>query len=240
MDDREKMTKRIIFAVVAIALLLITVTFSTYAFFNYYRTGAKNNQLITGRIKLLFQDGVNNINLTNQFPIPDYEAVEMTNSGQEIAMTTFTVSGYAGGAIDLLYRVYAIEGEAVAGRNRMSDEHIKLYLTETHDLGTAIIGNGFGTAEDGWYGALASDGRGDTDTADGGEILMIQGQVGTEETTHNYTMRMWISDEVTISDTDEYATYCASEEECLGDRPVFSTMYYSLKLRVENYNPDGE
>ena len=51
--------------------------------------------------------------------------------------------------------------------------------------------------------------------------------------------RIVLSDTVTISDTDTNATYCASEEECSGTRNIFSDMYYSLKLRVENYDPDA-
>ena len=84
------------------------------------------------------------------------------------------------------------------------------------------------------YGALVSEGNEGVDTGSNGEVLLAMGQVGTENTIHSYTMRMWISDTVTISDTDSEATYCASEEECNDSRSLFSDMYYTLKLRVQN------
>lgn len=238
-EKDEQKTKKIVLLILAIFVMLAAVTLTTYAFFNYSRTGTENNQLITGRIKLLFEDGTNNINLTNQFPMSDAAAVATTSSGSEIVFTDFTVSGYAGASIDLYYEVYALAGEGVTGKTRMPDEHIKLYLTaSTNNYGTATVVNGFDTtnATAGTYGALISVGNDGTQTSAGGEVLLAQGQVGTENTIHTYTMRMWISDTVTISDTDSSATYCASTSECSGSRPIFSDMYYSLKLRVQNMN----
>lgn len=234
MEDKEKIGKKIIFTIIIIAILLLTVTFSTYAFFNYSRTGARNQRLVTGRIKLEFTEGTNNVNLSNQFPISDADAVAMTTAGSEVVITDFVVSGYAGGATTLRYQVSAIAGNTITGMNRMPDENIKLYLTvNTNSVGTAAIGNGYGTASGGVYGALASEGR-EVDTGSGGEIVLAQGQVATTDTTHNYTMRMWISDTVTISDTDSTKTYCASTAACNDSRTVYNTLYYSLRIRVSN------
>lgn len=241
MENKENTSKKIILSVVAIAVLLIMVTFTSFAFFNYYRTGAKNNSIVTGRIKLEFiTDDTNNINLTNQFPISDVEAIARTSADTEIVETQFKVTGYAGGSVSLEYSLSALAGDAVTGRKRMPDNHIKLYLQETHDAGTVTIANGFGTADatTKTYGAKASAGRGSTDTSSNGVIKLAEGSVGTTDTTHTYTLRMWISGDVTISDTDTTKDYCASTTQCSGDRNIFSTMYYSLKLRVENLPMD--
>ena len=231
-------TKKSILLVIAVFVVITLVMLTTYAFFTYSRTGAQNNQIITGRIKLLFEDGSNNVNLTNQFPMTDREAIAQTSSGTEIVLTDFTVSGYAGANTSLFYEVYALKGTAVTGKKRMPDNHIKLYLTvTTNNQGEANIVNGFSTqnATQGTYGALVSVGNEGVDTSLNGEVLLAQGQVGTENTEHNYTMRMWINNSVKISDTDTTAAYCASDE-CDDSRDVFSDMFYSLKLRVQNMN----
>jgi len=241
-EDKQSV-KKVVFSVFIVLLLALAVGLTTYAFFSYYRTGEKNNQLITGKIRLVFEEGENNIKLTNQFPIADSEAILMENNVKDVAVTNFAVSGYAGSSVNLYYQVKAIKGEEQTGGNRFPDEHIKLYLTyetnETDDTDTGLveIQNGFDTAnsETGKYGALASAG-GETDTNDGGEILLALGKVGVDNSIHSYTLRMWISDTVTISDTDNTKTYCAVADECVDSRNVFSTMYYSIKLKVENYN----
>ena len=244
-EENEQKVKKLILTITMVVLLILAVTLTTYAFFTYYRSGAKNNQLITGRIRLVFEDGENNINLTNQFPIADDEAILLKNSSNDVAITNFTISGYAGSSVALYYQIHALMGQEMTGYNRMPDNHIKLYLTyetnatDTTDAGLVEVQNGYDTADEatGTYGALASVGR-EKDTSEGGQILLALGQVGVDDSVHSYTLRMWISDDVTISDTDSTKTYCASEEECNDSRLIFSTMYYSIKLKVENYNID--
>ena len=234
-NNNKKMT--IILIGITVLLTLSAVLLTTYAFFNYTRTG-NPNVMKTGKIKLTFTEGENSLNLTNQFPIPDKEAYNVTSSGTEVTITDFTVSGIMSANTDVLkYKVTALKGDVEANKNRFNDEEVKLYLVaETNGLGSITFENGYGEAEatSGVYGALASDGNNGVSTEDGGEILLATGQIGKEETNHKYTLRMWISDKVKISDTDSTFAYCASEIECNDDRKVYSTMYYSLKLKVEN------
>ena len=128
MENSKRKRQTIILSIVAILVLIFVTTATTYAFFTYYRSGTKNQLLVTGRIKLTFTDGVNNINLTNQFPISDADAMAtLPNMSGDIAEANFTVSGYAGGSIILQYNVYAIAGSTSNDRTRIPDNHIKLY-----------------------------------------------------------------------------------------------------------------
>lgn len=238
--ENVNQNKKVILAIIAIVMLLSVLLTTTYAFFTYTKAGQKNNLLVTGSIKLQFTEGTNNINLTNQFPMTDEEAMGYTPKDGESAITEFTVGGHAGANTSLSYKVSAIKGDAESGRVRMPDEHIKLYLTavNTNSVGEYEINPVFGQGDDATktYGGLISAGGADTDTKDGGVITLATGTVGTAETLHSYTLRMWISDTVTISDTDAVATYCASETECeTTGKNIFSKMYYSLRLKVENY-----
>jgi len=228
--------QKIIFLGITVVLVLISIFITTYAFFSYTRTGDRNT-IKTGKIYLNFSEGTNNLSLTNQFPIPDVEAYNQESSGEEVTITDFTVTGYSTSSEPLNYKVSVVKGEIDSSRNRFPDDQVKLYLIgETNGKGSLTIENGYGTndATQGIYGELISVGNDGIDTIDNGEVIIATGQVGKEEATHNYTLRMWISDQVTISDTNSAYTYCASQIECNDDRKIYSTMYYSLKVKVQN------
>lgn len=234
MNNNKKMT--IILIGITVLLTLSAVLVTTYAFFNYTRTGAPNI-MKTGKIDLIFEDGENNLNLTNQFPITDIEAYDKETKGEEVTITDFTVTGYSTSSQPLKYKISAVKGNVESSKNRFPDNQVKLYLVgETDGKGSFTILNGYNTSDttNGVYGALASVGNNGVDTKDNGEIQLATGEVAKEETTHTYTLRMWISDTVKISDTESDFAYCASVAECNDDRKIYSTMYYSLKIKVEN------
>lgn len=234
-DENNK--KTFVLVGIAIFLTIVAVMMTTYAFFTYVRAGSDDNVITAGNIKLVFEESGNNINLTNQFPTPDNEAYNIESNGGEVAVTEFTVTGNADLPYILQYKISALKGDTESGMNRFPDNQVKLYLVGTSDgKGSISIQNGYdnANASTGIYGALASVGNNGTDTANNGEILLATGQVADVETVHSYTLRMWISDSVKISDTNSNYTYCASTSECNDNRNVYNTMYYSLKLKVEN------
>ncbi len=235
-NNNESRNKLTILLIIAIVLSIGAIALSSYAFFSYSHTGG-NNTISTGKIKLKFTDSENNINIVNQFPISDNEAISMVSTDNEVVITDFTVTGYSTMNTPLKYKVSAVKGDDITNYNRMVDEHVKLYLVaEDNNKGSITIKNGYDIAntEDNIYGALASAGNNGTNVKDGGEIELAIGQLASDETTHNYTLRMWISDNVKISDTTTTYQYCASESECNDNRLVYKTMYYSLKIKVES------
>lgn len=239
MEKELKSNNKVMFLILCITLILtiVGVLVTTYAFFNYTRTG-EANKINTGNIKLTLNDTDNNINLTNQFPIADNEAYNTTSNGMEVVITEFIITGFNTSKTNTLqYVVKAIKGEVDDSKSRFKDSEVKLYLdVNNNGKGTINVLNGYNTKDtaNGIYGALASEGNDGIDTSNDGEITLAQGQVAKEETTHKYTLRLWISDKVNISDTESSYTYCATESECLDDRDVYSNLYYSLKIKVEN------
>ena len=80
------------------------------------------------------------------------------------------------------------------------------------------------------------------DTTQGLQIAHGTVAASGEEVRHDYTLTMWVNDTVTISDTDATKTYRASTGPdypstlanlAADTRPVYSTLYYSLKVNVE-------
>ena len=235
-NNNEVKSKKILFMIIIGVVLVSLIFLSSYAFFSYIRE-SNDNVVSAGKIHLNFEENGDNILLINRFPMPDSEAYNMIANEGEVTNIEFNVTGYYTGGGTLGYKVSAVKGETVTDMNRFPDEHVKLFLTgKTNDFGSFTIQNGFDTEDgtNGKYGALASNGNSGVDTNNGGEIILATGQVAEEESIHTYNMKMWIDNNIKISDTESTYTYCASERECIDDRLVYSKMYYTLKLKVEN------
>lgn len=166
-----------------------------------------------------------------------------------------------------VYAIYDQDDPVYSGTEyRLEDSEIKIYLESSFPatytssilpnagINTNIYtGSGaYQTTEFGAYGYTASyllsdcvkedifdDGPGVcTDTKNGGQIKLAEGSfAGGTEINHYYTMHMWIAGDVTLSDVDPDATYCASHQYCMYTsgataKKVFSDMFYTVKLKV--------
>lgn len=233
-------SKQILLSIIGIAVLVAGVVGVSFAFFSYSRTGTSNNVITTGSISFSFEEE-NSLSLVNRFPQTD-------ESGKGNDTLNFKVFGsISQGGNDISYNVYALAGDTVytdaAGnvvtqgtsgaitRTRMSDDHIKVYVTGNTTSTSDSINVVSTYANGGTAGSSqATDGF---KIADG--VMKADGALHT----HNYTLTMWVSDTVTISDT-KTATYRASaitentpEAEKVNTAPVYSNMYYSLKIKVD-------
>ena len=234
-------SKQILLSIIGIAVLVVAVVGVSFAFFTYSRTGTSNNVITTGSINFSFEEE-NALTLVNQFPQTDTD-------GKGNDTLDFNVFGsISAGGNDITYNVYALAGDAVytdaAGnvvaqgtegaitRTRMDDNHIKVYVTGDKGTSTDDTINIVETYATG--GTAGTSGATDGfKIADG--VMKADGATHT----HEYSLTMWVSDAVTISDTQE-ATYRASAitedtpaEEQVNTAPVYSTMYYSLKIKVD-------
>ena len=203
----ENSSKQVLLSVIGIAVLVVAVVGVSFAFFTYSKGGTKSNNLTTGSIFFDFTEG-NRINLTNQFPMADSAGLALT-TGDNGALE-FTVKGYDTSEKGIAYTVYAVPGEAVDTKNRFKDSEIKLNL-ET----TAALTNNYSTSK-----VVKTDG---SLTASG--IVLATGKITAKslatQQQDKYTLRMWISDAVTIGATG--ATYTEAQ---------FADLYYSLKIKV--------
>ena len=234
-------SKQILLSIIGIAVLVIGVVGVSFAFFTYSRTGTSNNVITTGSISFSFEEE-NALSLVNKFPQTDAD-------GKGNDTLDFNVFGsISQGGNDISYDVYALAGDTVytnaagevvestaqgaTARTRMSDDHIKVYVTGDKGAYTNDTVNVVST--------YATGGTAGTSTATNG-FKIADGIIKADGTTHthNYTLTMWVADTVTISDT-QTATYRASaitadtpDAEKVNTAPVYSTMYYSLKIKVE-------
>lgn len=271
--EEKNNSKQVLLSIIGIAVLVIAVVGVSFAFFSYSRTGTSNNVITTGQIFMAFAD-TNNINLTNQFPTLDADAV-IKGVNTDVEKMDFTVTGYYSAATGgINYTIYAIDGDAVGGRtNRLRDSEINVKLTPKST--TTLLSNAAGPTTASGSGNAAAVSTLTTDT--NGRILAtgkIQpGTTSAAPQTDSFELIMYVNDTVRISDTDLNVkftgahtetmpvTYCASARvenegayvsgckiyDNAGTKTVlaenasstgktfltvYSTLYYSLKLKV--------
>ena len=224
----EKSSKKTLLLIGVIVLLLVAVVGVSFAFFSYIRQGTKNNYVTTGTITFTYAEtSATKLTLENEFPQAagyagaNHDAFEFTVSGN-IPSTASTV----------YYKVTAVEGAAVSGKTKFNSPtqiSIKVGVTNAGP-GTATI-----------QGSYASGAALPSSMTSG--VVIAKGSITNTGAlqTHTYTLKMWVNSSVTISDTDTTKTYRAKaynatswpEGSSSDTRPVYSNLYYSLKVNVE-------
>lgn len=248
----ENHAKETILSIVGVAILVIAVVGVSFAFFTYSRTGEKNNVITTGSITFALTPGSQHPNITGKdfFPQENEEAMAADYTDN---LTEFNVAGtLPASANAVTYKVYAIPGteptaeQATApegGWKRFKDSEISLSLSVDNGGSTSsapTIEDGFETGKA--IGTLAADVQDGTNTKG---LLLASGTLEAGTTLDaTFSLRMWINNTVTISDTNSSYTYRASstdegdiptdkdKESNPDTREVFNEHYYSIKIQV--------
>ena len=226
-------SKQAVLSIVGIAILVIAVVGVSFAFFSYSRTGTTNNYITTGTITFNYAETTaSKLTLTNEFPQAAGYEPTLPPEDPEDALATdrdafeFTVSGsIPDTAQTVYYQVTAVEGTAVSEKTKFtSPSHISIKVTSDTNSGpgTAVVQGSYD------HGAALP-----SDMSSG--VVIAKGSITNSGSlqTHNYTLQMWVNSSVTISDTNT-ATYRASSAATANTTaPIYSNLYYSLKVNVE-------
>ena len=187
--------------ITGITLLLLLVVGVTYAFFTY-ESGTKSD-IVTGQIYMNYEE-TSTISLTGVFPETKEQALARND---ENGVFEFTITGRNTSKYPVYYEIDLLEGGVITGKTEQSTkilpEHVRIYLERD---GEPLI--------DGMTYKDWNNRRIYTDTVPAGTTSNIE---------HKYTLRMWIDENVTISDTNPDADYTTSE---------WNDAYTSLKVRV--------
>ena len=184
-----------------VVLLLLVIVGVTYAFFTY-ESGTKSD-IVTGQIYMNYEE-TSTISLTGVFPETREQALARTD---ENGVFEFTITGRNTSKYPVYYEIDLLEGGVMTGKTEQSTkiapEHVMIYLEKD---GVPVIE---GKTYADWNNKPIY-----VETVPAGTTSNIE---------HKYTLRMWISDKITISDTDPNADYTTSE---------WNDAYTSLKVRV--------
>ena len=197
--------KKIILSVLVVLLLLAIGV--TYAFFTY-ESGTKSD-IVTGQIYMNYEE-TSTISLTGVFPETKEQALARND---ENGVFEFSITGRNTSKYPVYYEIDLLEGGLIAGATEQSTkiapEHVSIYLERD---GEVLID---GKKYNDW-----NNRRVYVETIPANQTTNIE---------HKYTLRMWIDENVTISDTNPDADYTTTE---------WNTAYTSLKVRVVgDFNP---
>ena len=187
--------------ITTIVVLLLLVVGVTYAFFTY-ESGTKSD-IVTGQIYMNYEE-TSTISLTGVFPETKAQALARQD---ENGVFEFTITGRNTSKYLVYYEIDLLEGGVMAGKTetstRLLPEHVRIYLERD---GEPLV--------DGMTYKDWNNRRIYVDTVPANQTSNIE---------HKYTLRMWIDENVTISDTDPNADYTTTE---------WNDAYTSLKVRV--------
>jgi len=195
MDNKKKI---ILSVLVVLLILAIGVA---YAFFSY-ESGTKSD-IVTGQIYMNYEE-TSTISLTGVFPETKAQALARQD---ENGVFEFTITGRNTSKYPVYYEIDLLDGGVVTGKTEQSTkilpEHVMIYLERD---GEPLV--------DGMTFKDFNNRRIYVDTVPANQATNIE---------HKYTLRMWIDENVTISDTDTSADYTTKE---------WNDAYASLKVRV--------
>ena len=139
-QEQNNKNKRNMLSIIGIAILVIGLVGTTYAFFNYTRTGPAN-VVSTGRIVFNSERTGNAINLTNVFPIDVTNGIP--NDNANVGTVTIHVSGDTTYDEGVEYLV-----SAVNVNNSVSNKSVPISLDVAY---TSTGGESIGTADTDYY-----------------------------------------------------------------------------------------
>ncbi len=192
MKDRKK----VISISLIVSLILIVTLGVTYAAYNTLISGTRNQVAITGDIYMNYIEN-NQINITNAIPMSKNDALASDDN-----VFNFQIIGKNTSSKDIYYGISLVNGDEIAGKTRINPEDVNVYLTSDDDvLIDAIRYKSF----------------------DNTRIWVDTIPAGTnEETTKNYSLRIWIDENTVISNTT--GDYTIDE---------WNNSYVSVKVNVD-------
>lgn len=215
----KKNEKRTLLIIVALALLIVVTTGTTYAIFTYIGRGKTDNILKTGNISFLYtehENSGNGISITNALPISDKDGKKQFGSHN---VFEFSITGTTSGSSEISYELTA---KKVSGENSLPNDYVKLYLTEYNGNDELPIATTYNDKIDrvNTYADLKISNY----QKDSEERTIYNGLI--EENTNNYEkmfrLRMWLNDEIDIS----------PESDSLTGEAKYNNMSFSVKINA--------
>ena len=201
MKDKKKI---LILSSIIVGVLVVLLGL-TYAIFSYSRLGS-NGELVLGEIYMHYTE-TNVFSLDNAFPSETYNPAkyfEFTIDGKN----THEVGG-------ILYNIQVTHGDENASKTRIDDNHLKFRLVEVNDDNTETV-----LVDNQSYETL-------NNTTMYSNIIPKNTRTEVE---YKYRVYVWISDEVTIGNT-EGASYTQEE---------WANLYANVKINVTGEYVEGE
>ena len=175
------MKRKRIYLVIAILVLIISITAVSFALWNSQFTQSSANVINTGCLELKLTNDSNAISLSNQYPISD-------TAGKKFVGYTFTVSNTC-----TIAAAYNISLDFKTGSSYFTASQIKAYVSGDQTVEPKLLNN-FNSS------SVLSSGYNSSRLILSDEILPVASSENTTKSSKTYTLRVWIGENVTTSD----------------------------------------
>ncbi|MBR3660372.1 MAG: hypothetical protein IKN63_00515 [Bacilli bacterium] len=246
-------SKQVLLSVLGIAVLVVAVVGVSFAFFTYAKVGNQNNTITTGEIYTYLLTEAE-AQVTNAMPQTITSVQTTAAANENVAVIKFTVTGRNSTTSPINYTISLIPGTISAQNKKwFTDSEVGLIMSGTGtghatDIAATTVHDKAGTGETINMTTDATSAEGDGITLGTGTFAAG----GSTDIVHSYTVNLWIDgSEITISDTDPNADYCAhdavekannvaantganpSQYGCETGNKVYSNYVYAAKIRVD-------
>ncbi len=182
------------------AVMLFALFGVSYSFFNYRRIDSRQADISSGEVYVKLVENASSITLSKMYPRTDEEARSRNDNYFD-----FTVKGKNTSDIkSVLYKISITNGDDVSGKTRINPKYIKLDLQEKINNEYVYIREGINLDRYTFKGTIPIN--------------------TTSEITKEYRLRIWVNDDVIISDSLPNASYTESE---------FSNLFATFNISVD-------
>ena len=190
-----------------IAIVIVTAA-ASFAFFTYARTGETKTVITTGDLQFSYFEREDNLSIENQFPLADSIGAKDEANAYDFQVAMVSSSG----AQTMNYDVIIVTNNK--GDNTFTNDQIKYNLAKdnVYVKGTDSTGLKLSTIDG--LDSNSSTGQG----------IALQNQPITSGETHNYKLRIWISDDVSYNDEVDEDTGTMDGK--------YNSYTYSLKVKI--------
>ena len=169
------------------AILLIVILGTSYSYFNYTKIDPRQADIATGDVYVKIVENIQNISLNKMYPREDLEARSRNDNYFDFTVVAKNTSDTR----VVEYEIDIINGQDVENKVRINPKYIKIDLQEKVNNEYVYIKEGV-TLDNYSYTGIVP--------------VNTNGEIARE-----YRLRLWVSDEVIISDSINTASYTQSE-----------------------------
>ena len=213
--------KKITLAVIAIPLAIIAIMGVTYAWFLFYQE-TSNRQLVGSNIYLKLTDNEESINMVGAYPEDKVEArnINFHNTAETNNMMTFTIEGDNQTNKNIYYEIILNYGDEMESPYiRFQDKHLVFDLLEITEENEEVIETFIVDAES--YNSVNN------------QRIYASTVLAGDSVDRTFKLRMWLSDNLLISDTNPKADYTETGANALNKH------YGSIKVAVKGTLTEG-
>ena len=186
--------------------LVVAVLFGvSYSFFSYTSVDSRLADIASGEVYVRVVEDSVNLTLNKMYPRTAEEARSRTDNYIDFTLQSKNTSEYD----DINYSLNITNGEDVQGKTRISSQYLLIDLQERVGNEYTFIQNAVPLSEFSFEGKVPIN--------------------TTNEIEKEYRLRIWVSEEITISSSDENASYTPTE---------FANLYANFHIEVNSIDQE--